>query len=116
MKKKTIADSEKLEILRFLSLVPKISQEKVAVETHHRKAKIGGVLKELKSLDWEGAKAFCGNDQRILRLRDDYFERKKAEATDQEETLKAIENNLRHELGLPSFNAYMKDGVWINEF
>ena len=116
MKKKTITDSEKLEILRLLSQVPKMSQEKVAAETHHRKAKIGGVLKEFKSLDWEGAKAFCGNDQRILGLREDNFERKKAEARDQEETQKALETNLRHELGLPSFNTYMKDGVWINEF
>jgi len=116
MKEKTITDSEKLEILRFLSQVPKMSQEKVAVETHHRKAKIGGVLKEFKSLDWEGAKAFCGNDQRLLGLRDDHFEKKMVEEREREETLKALETNLRHELGLPSFNAYMKDGVWINEF
>ncbi len=116
MKKKTITASEKLEILRFLSKVPKMNQEKIAAETHHRKVKIGGVLKEFKFLDWEAAKVFCGNDQRILGLRDDYFEKKMGEERDQEETLKALGANLRHELGLPSFNTYMKDGVWINEF
>lgn len=116
MKVKVLTDGEKLEILRLLSQVPKLSQENVAIETRHRKAKIGGVLKEFKSLDWDKAKAFCGNDKDILGLREDCLERKMAEARDQEETLKALQNNLRHELGSPSFNTHMKDGVWINEF
>ena len=117
MKKgKILTDNEKLEILRLLSQVPKLSQENVAVETHHRKAKIGGVLKEFKSLDWECAKAFCDNDQNILRLREDCLERKVAEASGQEETIKALQENMRYELSVPSFITYKKDGVWVSEF
>ncbi len=116
MKKgETLTNNEKLEVLRLLSQVPKMSQEKVAAETHHRKAKIGGALKEFRSLDWESAKAFCGNDQSILRLREDYLERKVAEASDQEETIKALQENMRYELGVPPFISYKKNGVWINE-
>ena len=115
-KKKILTDIEKLEVLRLLSQAPKMSQENVAAETHHRKAKIGGVLKEFKSLDWESAKAFCDNDQNILRLREDYLQRKVAEASDQEETLKAFQESLRHELGLPSIITYKKGGVWMTEF
>lgn len=115
-KKKILVDSEKMKILRLRCHSSGMSQEEIAAETHHRKLTIGRVLKEFKSLDWESAKAFCDNDQSILRLREDYLERKVAEGSDQEETIKALQENIRHELGVPPFISYKKNGVWYNEF
>jgi len=76
MKRKDLSDGEKLDILQRLAQTPRPSQELVAEETHHRKEKIGGVLKEFNSIAWEVAQAFCGNDERVLGLREDYLERK----------------------------------------
>ena len=92
-----------------------MSQENVAEEVHHRKTKIEDVLREFKALDWEKAKAFCGNDQRILGLREDYFERKVEEAGDEEETIRALQEQMRSGLGPPPFISYKKGGVWVNE-
>lgn len=71
-KRKDLSDNESLDILRRLTQTPRPSQEIVAEETHHRKAKIGEVLKKYLDMTWEEAKAFCGNDQHILGLRKDY--------------------------------------------
>jgi hypothetical protein len=116
MRRKGLTDNEKLEILRLLGQKPKMSQEKVAAETHHRKAKIGETLKEFKFLSWEKTKAFCENDQSMLRLRDDYIEKVELNQKDKEDTIRAIQENLRSELGAPGFISHKKDGIWINEF
>jgi hypothetical protein len=119
MKRKDLADNEKLDILKRLIETPRPSQEVVAEETHHRKAKIGAVPEEFRAMAWEKAQAFCNNDQHILSLRDDYVERKIAEAKDYEETIKSIPSTLKHDLGLPPFpvtHTYMKNGHWVMEF
>jgi len=77
-KRKDLSDNESLAILRRLAQTPRPSQEIVAEETRHRKAKIGEVLKKYLDMTWEEAKAFCGNDQHILRLRKDYVVRRVA--------------------------------------
>jgi hypothetical protein len=116
MRRKRSIGNEDLEILRLLSQVPRPSQEKVAAETHRRKAKIGETLREFKSISWEGAKAFCENNQSILRLRDDYTEKVKADQRGQEEAIRELQLNLRNELGAPTFITYKKDGIWVSEF
>lgn len=78
MKRKELTDAEKLRILELLCSGK--NQEVVAEETHHRKAKIGAVLREFKEDAWERAKAFCGKNKRLLSLRDDYVDRMEAEA------------------------------------
>ena len=79
MKRKLLSDSEKLYILKRLADIPRPSQEVVAEETHHRKTKIEDVLNKFKEMDWEKAKAFCGNDKHILALREDYLDKRIAE-------------------------------------
>lgn len=116
MKRKGLTDSEKLHILRRLADTPRPSQEVVAEEVRHRKEKIGKTLQEFQSMTWENAQTFCGDDQHILALRDDYADRKIAEGKDYEATLRSNEMQLRHELSLPTIYHYIKDGHSVMEF
>ncbi len=117
MKHSELADTEKVYILGRLAEMPKPSQEEIAEETHHRKAKIGEVLRKFKDMGWEDAKALCDNDQHVLRLREDYVERKIAENKPCEAVVMANITHLRHELGLPQiYYTYDKDGHAGMEF
>ena len=88
MKRQDLSDAEKIRILELLCSGK--SQEVVAEETRHRKAKIGAVLREFKENAWERAKAFCGENKRLLSLRDDYVDRMEAEAKLQNESTPAL--------------------------
>jgi NhaP-type Na+/H+ and K+/H+ antiporter len=85
-----LTDSEKLQILRCLTEIPRKSQEVIAEEIHHRKTKIGEVLNEFKCMSWEKAKAFCSNEQHILALRDDYVEMRVIQAKEYDEKLRLL--------------------------
>ena len=101
MPKTNLSDAEKLAILELLAQTPKKSQEAVAEETHHRKAKISEILKEFRNMPWEDAKAFCGGRDKILALRPDYLDKKVAEAKLEEERIRANIMQIKHEAGLP---------------
>lgn len=99
MKPSELTDSEKLRILELKASGK--SYDAIVLEVQHRKSKVIEIVKCFKSLPWENAKVYCDNDQKVLALRKDYFERKAAEDRHREDTLKANIMHLRHELGLP---------------
>ena len=103
MKRKMLTDSEKLQILGCLAKIPRKSQEVIAEEIHHRKTKIGEVLKEFKRKSWEEAKAFCSNDQHILALRDDYVQMKVIEAKEYDDKIRLVVDDYedRNPPGIP---------------
>ena len=112
MPKTNLFDAEKLAILELLAQTPKKSQETIAEETHHRKAKISEILKEFRNMPWEDAKAFCGRRENILALRNDYVDKKVAEAEMQEQYTRANIMQIRHEAGLPLSGHINRDGSY----
>jgi len=78
MKSRELTDSEKLKILE-LRADRKIYDDIVA-EVHHRRSNIIKVVKWFtQQLDWYEAEAYCGNNQKVLALREDYLDRRIAE-------------------------------------
>lgn len=112
MPKTNLFDAERLAILELLAQTPKKSQEVVAEETHHRKAKISEILKEFRNMPWEDAKTLCGGRENILMLRNDYLDKKVAEAKLEEEYIRANIMQIRHEAGLPLSGYINKDGSY----
>ena len=112
MPKTNLFDAEKLAILELLAQTPRKSQETIAEETHHRKAKISGILKEFRNMLWEDAKAFCGGRENILALRNDYVDKKVVEAEMQEQYTRANTMQTRHGVGLPMSGYINKDGSY----
>lgn len=110
MKKKDLTDAEKLRILELLYL--RRAQEEVAEETHHRKAKIGEVLREFKEDSWERAKALCSEHKHLLSLRDDYVDRMEAEANLEKENIRKSIRALRQGLAVQEAYSILR-GEWI---
>jgi hypothetical protein len=135
MKRSEFTDSERLKVLELKADGKSYDYIVTDGGIHHGRQKVIECVKWFtEDLSWEEAEAYCGNNQSILRLRDDYLEQKVAEAeelksklederrtvitrmAEQEETSKSNTMQLRHELGLPAVYHYTKDGGSGMEF
>jgi hypothetical protein len=112
MPRKDFTDADRLAILELLSQTPKKTRERIAEEIHCRKEKVSAVLQDFKKMSWMSAKAFCGGRERILALREDWFDQMKAEKKLEEDRDRANIMSIRHELGLPLSGYTHKDGTY----
>ena len=117
MKPSELTDSEKLKVLELKADGESYDYIVTGGGIHHRREKAIECVKWFtEALSWDEAKAYSGNNQKMLGLRADYFGKKIAEARDYEETIKSNMMQLRHEVGLPYVYHYMKDGHSVMEF
>ena len=78
MKRRELTDSEKLKVLELRA--DGQSYDDIVAEVHRRRSRVIEVVKWFdQELDWGEAVAYCGNNQKVLALRKDYFDRRIAE-------------------------------------